>query len=260
MNQQNSKKSSIEEKLEKVIYDEVSFGILTSLRFYGSLNLKRLAQLIGKPETTTIRHLKQLIEDELIDIDAEKTASSWGKFYRLSKVVKKDIVKSEKELQKREEELIEELADYKTMSEEQLQELFVREITDKDSLEQTALRVKYGINLDYNIQKMIINNFMEASQGLSKLKEEKGSDYMKKNLLLDPADINTTTLFVKYSKARHVLALVEKFVDFHREINELQREFKKEMDKEEIPEDERKMHYVGLFMGTTDFTYKIKDK
>ncbi|MBK5113351.1 MAG: hypothetical protein KGD59_02330 [Candidatus Heimdallarchaeota archaeon] len=260
MNQQNSKKSLIEEKLEKVVYDEVSFGILTSLRFYGPLNLKRLAQLIGKPETTTIRHLKQLIEDELIDIDAEKTASSWGKFYCLSKVVQEDIEKGEIELQKREEELIEELADYKTMSEEKLQELFVREITDKDSLEQTALRVKYGINLDYNIQKMIINNFMEASQGLTKLKEEKGSDYLKKNLLLDPADINTTTLFVKYSKARHVLALVEKFIDFHREINELQREFEKEMDKEEIPEDERKMHYVGLFMGTTDFTYKIKDK
>jgi len=258
MNQRNSIDPVVEEKLEKVIYDEVSFGILTSLRFYGSLNLKRLAQLIGRPETTTIRHLKHLLEDKLIDIDAEKTASSWGKFYRLSKSVKEIIAKDDRELQQREDQLIAELADYKNMSEETLQELFVKEITNKEALEQTALRVKYGINLDYNIQKMIINNFIEASKGLNKIREEKGIEYLKKNLFLDPADINTTTLFVKYSKARHVMELVEKFIEFHIEINELQKEFEKEMDKEEIPEDERKLHYVGLFMGTTDFTYKLK--
>ncbi|GAJ19685.1 unnamed protein product, partial [marine sediment metagenome] len=134
------------------------------------------------------------------------------------------------------------------------------EITSKESLEQTALRVKYGINFDYNMQKMIVNNFIEASNGLNKIKEEKGIEYLEKNLLLDPADINTTTLFVKYSKAKHVLAIVEKFVEFHKSIHKLQRELIEEMDKEKIPEDERKIHYVGLFMGTTDFTYKIKEE
>ncbi|MCK5184389.1 MAG: hypothetical protein KAQ95_08795 [Candidatus Heimdallarchaeota archaeon] len=259
MNQQNVIDPVIEEKLKKLVYDEVSFSILTSLRFYGSLNLKRLALLIGKPETTTIRHLKQLLEDKLIDIDADKTATSWGKFYRLSKSVKAISEKEDKEIQKREEEMTKELANYKNLTEEKLQELLVREITSKESLEQTALRIKSGINFDYNMQKMIINSFIEASNGLNKIKEDKGIEYLKKNLFVDPADINTVTLFIKYSKAKHVMSIVEKFVEFHKEIHQLQRDLKKEMDEEKVPEDERKLHYIGLFMGTTEFTFKIKE-
>lgn len=260
MNQQNSKKSLIEEKLERVIYEEVSYGIITSLRFHETLNLKRLAQLIGRPETTTIRYLKQLLEDKLIDIDAEKTATSWGKFYRLSKPAKEVMAQGEKEQQQREDNFLSELANYESMSEEKLLEIFVREITNKESLDQIAIQVKHGITLNYNIQKMIINNFIETSNGLTKIKEEKGADYLIENLILDPADINTSTLFIKYSKAKHVMAIIEKFVDFHKAIKELETKFEKEMDKEQIPEDERKTHYVGLFMGTTDFKFQLKKK
>ena len=258
MNQQNTIDPVIEEKLGKLVYDEVSFGILITLRFYGSLNLKKIAQLIGKPETTTIRHLKQLLKDGMIDIDAEKTALSWGKFYSLTKPVKAIIAKDDVELLKREEEVAKELEDYKNMTEEKLQEVFIREITSKESLTQTALRIKYSINFNSNIQKIIINSFIEASNKLNKLKEEKGNEYLQKNLILDPADINTATLFIKYSKAKHVLALIEKFVEFHREMHQLQRDILEEMDEEKVPEDERKLHYVDLFMGTTEFSYKIK--
>ena len=260
MNQQNAIDPVIVEKLEKLVYDEVSFGILISLRFYESLNLKKIAQLIGKPETTTIRHLKQLLEEDLIDIDAEKTASSWGKFYCLTKAVKAIVEKEDAELQKREQEIAKELANYKNMTEDKLQEVFIKEITSKESLEETALRIKYSINLNSNIQKMIINSFIETSKKLNKLKEEKGVEYIQKNLYLDPADINSSTLFIKYSKAKHVMAIVEKFVEFHRGIHQLQRDILKEMDEEKVPEDERKIHLVDLFMGTTDFTYKIKDE
>ena len=45
----------------------------------------------------------------------------------------------------------------------------------------------------------------------------------------------------------------------HKEIHQLQRDLKKEMDEEKVPEDERKLHYIGLFMGTTEFTFKIKE-
>jgi predicted transcriptional regulator len=248
------------EKFERVLYDEVSFSILISLRFYGSLNLKKIAQLIGKPETTTIRHLKQLLEENLIDIDAEKTASSWGKFYYLTEPVKAIIAKDDLELQRREEEIAKELEDYKNMSEKQLQELFIREITSKESLEETALRIKYSIDFNSNIQKMIINSFIEASSQLSKIREEKGIEYIQKNLILDPADINTTTLFIKYSKAKHVLAIIEKFIVFHREIHKLQRDILKELDEEKVPEEERKLHFVDIFLGTTEFSYKLKDE
>ncbi len=260
MNQQNEIDPEIEKRLENIVYDEASFGILITLRFYGSLNLKKIAQLIGKPETTTIRHLKHLLEENLIDIDAGKTASSWGKFYCLTEPVKAIIAKDDLELQRREEEIAKELENYKNMTEEQLQEIFIREITSKKSLEQIALRIKYGINFNFNIQKMIINSFIEASNQLSKIREEKGIDYIQKNLILDPADINTTTLFIEYSKAKHVLAIIEKFIEFHREIYKLQRDILKELDEEKVPEEERKLHFVEIFLGTTEFSYKLRDE
>jgi hypothetical protein len=260
MNQKNSIDPKIEEQIEKIVYDEVSFSIITSLRFHESLNLKRIAQLIGKPETTTIRHLKQLLKNGLIDIDAEKTASSWGKFYCLSKQVKAYLKKEDEITRKRVEDFPKEFSKLKKMSETELQEFFAQEITEKDNFDNIALRVDYGINLNYNIQKMIINNFIEISKKLKKLKEEKDKEYLKKNLIIDPADINTTTLFIKYSKAKHIISFIERFAEFHIALEKLREEIQKEMDEEQVPEEERKLHYVDLFMGTTEFNYKLKDK
>jgi hypothetical protein len=260
MNQQNVKNSVIEEKLQKLAYDEVSFGIVITLRFYGSLNLKKIAQLIGKPETTTIRHLKQLLEDKIIDIDAEKTASSWGKFYCLTDPVKTLIEKEDEEFEQRGEEIARELADYQEMTEEKLQEVFLREITGKESLEETALRIKYSNNFNSNLKKMIVNSFIEAISKLNKLKKEKGIEFLKKNLYIEPGDLNTTTLFIKYSKAKHIMAIVEKFVEFHREFHQLQKDILDEMDEEGVPENERKLHFVDIFLGTTEFSYKLREE
>ncbi len=260
MNQKETQDSTIKKKYENIIYDEVSFGIITSLRFNEPLNLKNLAQLIGRPETTTIRYLKQLLEDKLIDIDAEKTASSWGKFYHLSDPVKKIVEQNERESQQQENQIFSELANYKNMSEEKLLQIFLREITSKEISDEVKMRLKGETNLSYNIQKMIINSFINASNRFKKVQEEKGVDYLKKNFIMDPGDINTTTIFVKYSKVKHVLALIEKFLEFHKGIKELQSEFKQEMDKEGIPDDDRKTHYIGLFMGTTDFDFRLKQE
>ncbi|MHA1433759.1 MAG: hypothetical protein ACTSO7_07940 [Candidatus Heimdallarchaeota archaeon] len=78
----------IREKFIETFYDEVKFGILNAIDFYDSVNLKRLAVLVGRPETTTIRHIKKLLDEKLITIDAEKTAKEWGKFYKLSEPVR----------------------------------------------------------------------------------------------------------------------------------------------------------------------------
>lgn len=260
MSQKNNEDLTIEEKYAKIMYDDVSYGIITSLRFNETLNLKKLAELIGKPETTTIRHLKQLLEDKLIDIDPEKTASSWGKFYQLSDPVKKIIEKTKRDQEEREEKILSELADYRNMSEKQILEIFLREVTSKEISEQIKLQLKRDINLSYNIQKMIVNKFINTSDRLKKAQKEKGTDYLRKNLEMDPGDINTSTLFVKYSKAKHIIALIEKFLEFYNGIDELQKEFKEEMDKEGIPEEERKQHYVSLFMGSTDLDFTFKDE
>ncbi|MHA1356118.1 MAG: hypothetical protein ACTSR1_13185 [Candidatus Heimdallarchaeota archaeon] len=42
----------IREKFIETLYDEVKFGIINAIDFYESVNLKRLAVLVGRPETT----------------------------------------------------------------------------------------------------------------------------------------------------------------------------------------------------------------
>ncbi|MDH5404792.1 MAG: ArsR family transcriptional regulator, partial [Candidatus Heimdallarchaeota archaeon] len=47
---------------------------------FRSLNLTNISQLIGKSKSTTIEHLKILVEEGYIEFDSSST--EWGKFYR----------------------------------------------------------------------------------------------------------------------------------------------------------------------------------
>ena len=79
----NVKKSRIPDGLLKLLDDETKISTLFGLYLFETLNLKNIARILNKNESTTLRHLKSLINEKLIEIDQKKSAQSWGKFYRL---------------------------------------------------------------------------------------------------------------------------------------------------------------------------------
>lgn len=260
MSKEKQISEELKQKYEDSIYDEVKYGIITALQWYGPANLKKLSQLVDRPETTTIRYLKQLLAEKLIDVDAEKTATSWGKFYQLSDEAKTLASISREKTNQRGEEVMTELMNHRGKSEEETRQLLLNEILNKEDPEKVVLGLKSNIAIIHNIQKVIINDFITNYSELEELKEEKGKDYLKENLIIEPADILLTTDYMHYSKAQHLLRFYEAFINFQLELIEMKKELDEEMDRENVPEDQRKLISLHLFMGASEFKFHLRDQ
>jgi DNA-binding Lrp family transcriptional regulator len=260
MSKQKKTTNELKEIYDNLIYDEIKFGIITALQWNETLNLKKIAQMIRKPETTTIRYLKQLLEDGLLDIDAEKTATSWGKFYRLSAAVNELYEEQKKESEIKERELAEELMGYRDASEEELLQVFTKSIVSKDNLDRLSIEAKQSLNFIHKIQNMIINNFSIKAEELLSLIKKHGKEYLEKNLTVKPADILLTRANIKYSSAKHIMMFLELFYKTHIEFQQLEEKIKQDMEQENVPEIEMNTFFCNLFMGSIEFEHKMKEK
>lgn len=82
--------------------DEIKLGIIFALKMFGSMNLKSIAKIVNKPESTTLRHIKSMMpykadnqdgfEIKLLEIDMEATEQKWGKYYRLTTIAENILV------------------------------------------------------------------------------------------------------------------------------------------------------------------------
>ncbi len=64
--------------------DEIKGNILFVLDMFGSQNLQTLHELLKKPKSTILGHLKEMVELDQIELDSKATAAKTGKFYKLS--------------------------------------------------------------------------------------------------------------------------------------------------------------------------------
>ncbi|HUT80592.1 MAG TPA: hypothetical protein VMZ29_05245 [Candidatus Bathyarchaeia archaeon] len=260
MSKQEEIPKEMTEKYEDIVYDEVKFGIITALQLYEPLNLKKLSLLVGRPETTTIRYLKQLLTDGLIDVDAETTATSWGKFYKLSKFIRKITDKKQEEEEMRNVEVLKEILLYRERTEEDAREFFLNEILTKENLPRLQLEVKNRMTLLHNIQNLIINDFAVALNILEELKKKKGKDYLRKNLVIEPADILLNTEIIQFSKTKHLIKFYEIFAKFQIDLTEFKKNLKEELIKEKVPDDQKQTLNLHIFMGTNEFKYYLRDE
>ncbi|NHJ47910.1 MAG: hypothetical protein FK733_08990 [Asgard group archaeon] len=250
----------IRKKYKRLASDELKYRIVTAINWYESLNLKNLARLVSRPETTTIRYIKQLLEDGLIDIDAEKTASSWGKYYKLSENLRKLYDEQFKAIEDREESIIMEFESLKRKGEDELSKFFTNKAIGRENMDELLVSAKQDISLSHNIQNLILNELGFAFESISKLVDEKGRDYVIKNLKIDPSDLEMYNVSLSISKISQLIRLVEFFNNTYKQLLKLKNEFKEEMDRENVPEDDRKLFYNYLFSGSIEFSYKLKDE
>lgn len=68
---------------ERIFNLDIGLGVVISLHINQSMNLKMIAKFVGARETTTLNQVKQLLQEGIIVLDSERTATSRGKFYML---------------------------------------------------------------------------------------------------------------------------------------------------------------------------------
>lgn len=260
MTTETNKKKSQRERFQEIFLNDIEFGIITSLKIHSNLNLKRIAKLIDKPESTTIRYLKKLLEEEIITIDTKQTAKKWGKFYRLSEETDELYEEHMSQTKKRSKEVLKEVLDYKNKPEEKLKELLKEKALEKKNIKNEAVISQNNLTLIHNFEKCILNDMFRALHKIDKIRKEKGEEHLKEQLVMEPIDVVLLIRWIKYSKFSHLIQFYFKFIHFHQDITKLQEEIQKEMEDEGIPEKEQKTLFVDLFMGTTEMELKFKDE
>lgn len=250
----------IKQKYNEAIFDEVKNGIIIALEFYDSLNLKRLAELIGRPETTTIRYVKKLLDDGLITLDVNKTASDWGKFYKLSDSVNLLIEERIAIGKAREKWIFEEMNHLDGKSDEEIRELLTRVFLSKENIEFDFQKAKQTIEFVSNVQKMIINDSNLVIKELIEIYNEKGMEYLERNLDMSPSDIETWHISLKLHSIKQMADLVKLFYKWFNELLDFKSKTDKEMNELDIPEDQRFEFFLYSFMGSMKFNVVLKDE
>lgn len=67
-----------------VFSNENYFNIMMQILTFGPLNLKQLANMIDKSQSTTLSYIRILLKQKLIAFDTKASEQYWGKYYSLS--------------------------------------------------------------------------------------------------------------------------------------------------------------------------------
>ncbi|MEA2070671.1 MAG: winged helix-turn-helix transcriptional regulator [Asgard group archaeon] len=252
----------IKKRYQEAMSNDIEFSVITVLRWNKTLNLKKIAKLIDKPESTTIRYLKRMLNDELITIDIDETASSWGKFYRLAKPIKYLYDKNKEQMSERNKQEFDELFQYLDRPEEEIENYAKSKIIKRED-EESEINMeiaKRNLTFMHNLEDMILNEFIEAINEFNELQEELDTDFLKKNLSLAPVDILLSNKWTEIANFKHLLKYYQLFNKFDQEIRQLRKEIIEEMDEKKIPSEDRITLVIDFFMGTTEVKYNIAEK
>ena len=249
---------SIMKQMQALDLDETEFQIITALRWYGSLNLKRISKLIQRPESTTLRFVRKMRDSKKIVFDSETSEREWGNFYKLSPKVSKIYESYMNLMDNRVERIEDEMQNIDKISDDELQEYFKNEVINPGKLAEVPSTSAY-FHFVFNLQKMMVNETMNGILQLREMAEKEGYDVVKDKVILPPMDVTTYVNALKVSKIRHVFQINNLIIKFDREIRELAKKLLKEMDEEGIPEEERHTQFVNLFTGSLDIELKFKE-
>ena len=261
MSTKNKKLKTLQNSFANLHENEIQFSIVTCLAWYGSLNLRQISHLIGKPEPTTYRYARQLLDNGLIILDNEMSTSKRGKYYNLSPDLKNVATDDSKQYEDLEEDSIERI---KTIREkikqgkiDEIRKQIIDRFLSKLDDETIVNRLKHSNSLTSNIQNSIINSIVFHGKQLKKKESYEGKDIEDYDVLRTHAMMNM--YLIKTWKTEHLVRLYEIIYDFFKKMKDLRIGLEKELEKENISDDDVVVQYISSFGGYIDTKY-LEDK
>jgi len=242
----------LHQRILEIFHDENKAGIYTILRLYAPMNLKGIARVLGKAESTLHPHLKKLFDEEIIEIDEVVSNRYPGKFYRVKQEIV-DLYESEmreslatfEERSTKQKEIFETATASEENSEDrEIAAKILRDDLSRVDSEYKALQSNFSINK--GIQNIVLQNF---------------------NKLIDLKDESTDKLFEEFAKPDYVpslnhymrtfrmvdrndsLKFTTALVDLVRKIHQMEDEIERRIKEQEIDEDTLGIQYIYLFTG-----------
>ena len=245
-------KKVLDKRFEKLFENETRYGIVMAIRTFGSMNIKKLARIMGKTESTIHHHITEMIkEPEVLVIDNEKTTSTRGIYYKLSEITKERYPRDKETLF--EEEIPTLMNRVLQLTDEEIAKMMFYRMINQPDFGKIAQGIKRSLSYYRNIENFIVNSF------------ERSENAMREGL--KPVNLNypfgSSTILgidLKVSKTKHSLEIAQATSEFFAKLVKLNQKFKKEMDEEEVKEEDRIQAYYYLFGGELmDFKFEKDD-
>ena len=252
MNSSKYSKKELDKRFEEIFANETRYGILMAIRTFGSMNIKILADIMGKTVSTIHHHITEMTkEPQVIIIDNEKTTTSRGIFYKLSDVSVSRFPKDEDSVY--EEDIPTIMERVKNLSDEEISRVMLFRLLSQPDFGHMSQHIKRSRNYYHNIENFILNSFKRAEEALA--------DGLKpKNLNYPIGAATNLGLNIEVSKPRHSIEISIVMTKFLAELVKLKKKIEKEMVEEGVKEEDKiKLHYQIFGGELADFEF-IEDK
>ena len=232
-------------KIDQIFEVDTRFGIIMAIDSFGSLNIKRLAQILGKNEATIYHHIKWLIEEpELLTLDQQKTLNSKGKYYTLSPLAKNHRVilglttGSDKPDQPEERKGTDKINDLLALPLDKLLQVHKTIALEYTTLE-SIKKEKQLMTYNHVLEDIILSNFETAFNMHKAGKKGKNKNYPF-------GALSNFSLDMKVTSIHHLYRVIQLLTKLTEDFQELKEEISKEI--EDTAEDEiidLHFHVVG---------------
>ena len=181
-----------------------------------------------------------LKDPKIIEIDNEKTISTRGIFYKLSKITEKHYPKSSDTVFEEEIPTIFERAS--KLNSDELSKMMILRMLGQPDLGEMAKKARRAMSYYHNIENFILNNFESAEQALLK-------GLKPKNLKYPFGSHSLLSMDLKIFKPEQTIEIAAVTSEFFAKIAKLKKKFEAEIRKEKVSEEQQIDVIYYLFGG-----------
>ncbi len=242
------KDPKIRKKIEETYAVETRLSILMAITNFGSANIRKLANLLGKNDATIYHHIKILTkEPALLEVDNEMTQSCKGIFYQLTSLARRHFGEPSPEEVK--DKLMKAIDILLEQSDEELYRIYIDMLANHPNIGRQADLDRGRMSYNHILENIMLRNLEQAEKAFISGKKPKNTRHPLGSLVNMPLDI-------KIAKPRHIFEILKLLTKLSADFHKLKARFEKQMDKEKIPQEERfnaHFHIVGGEIAEFEF-------
>jgi DNA-binding transcriptional ArsR family regulator len=240
--------TKFEDRYVNLTKDKTRYGIIMAIKIYGSLNLKKLSDILGKSESTIFHHLTELRKKpSIVEMDHEINEIKRGKYFKLSNNTLSLLEEDLTEIY--DQEIPEILDSFEKIPSQELYNGLINYLKQID-VEEIVMSARKQLAFYHNIENFIINNY---DSDVNKIKK----GLLPKRIEIPISSINNISQQINVFSSKHVLEIAKLINEFFSKLNELQIKIQGEIENQGIKEKDIVTTHLHLFGGELgEFPFK----
>jgi hypothetical protein len=236
-------------RINEVYNIETRHAIIMAINTFGSSNIKRLAKILGKNEATIYYHIKELTKQpEFLQIDQEKTNALKGIYYNLTELALRNFCDTNPESMEDAFTQIFELLDKK--SDKDAAKFYFDLMAKNPEIGETAQRDRRRISYYRILENFMLNNLENTEKIVLAGKKPLNERYPMGSISLSSYDM-------KISSPKQLFEILKTISEMFGNLSRLQEKFDKQMDDENISEEDRiAVHYHVVGGEIAEFKFE----